>query len=150
MSMKNSRGNRVQSSSPWNLYFFCIARHCPWKTHVERLAWWQWAAVFPVIFVFLKKSPGTVHEKLTLKGWPDGSGQPWWQSWSWGGNHRRMVWDSLWTPAPPKTLSSYILPKTDLGRLFFAIVKRLTQVCLSYDSLCVHCPVTLSYLSSIR
>ncbi len=56
--------------------FFCIARHCPWKTHVERLAWWQWAAVYPVIFVFLKKSHGTVHEKLMWKGWPDGSEQP--------------------------------------------------------------------------
>jgi hypothetical protein len=72
LSLKNSRGKvglmAVSSRLPRDICVFKkIARHCPWKTHVERLSWWQWAAVFPVIFVFLKKSRGNVHEKLTWK-----------------------------------------------------------------------------------
>ncbi len=72
--------------------------------------------------------------KLTWKGWTDGSGQPWWQSWSWGGNHHRMVWDSPWTPAPPETpfvISPYILPQMDLGRVIFLRVERPALSCNS-------------------
>ncbi len=97
-----SVSNRVQSSSPWYLYFFyraalslknsrgkvglmavssrlphdiCvfkkIARHCPWKTHVEA----ECNRLPHEICIFFV-SRGTIPEKLTWKGWPDGSEQP--------------------------------------------------------------------------
>ncbi len=75
---ENSRGKvglmAVSNCLPHDICVFSkIARHCPWKTHVERLAWWQWAIVFPVIFVFylnhLALSVETHAERLAWWQW---------------------------------------------------------------------------------